>query len=113
MESAIARKLSFIGERAGVKDREVAQLLGARPETISRWKRGRVEPQRDKLDRLLELAWLVEQLGDVYPSSDDARMWLFSRHRLLKGDTPADRIQEGHLEDVLALIDQLRDGAYV
>jgi transcriptional regulator with XRE-family HTH domain len=113
MSSAVARKLGVICDRAGVNSREVAELLGTAPETVSRWRKGRAEPQRDKLERLLELEWLADQLGDVYPSPGDARMWLLSRHRLLGGDTPASRIEKGKIEDVLALIAQIRDGAYV
>jgi hypothetical protein len=33
--------------------------------------------------------------------------------QLLKSETPADRIKAGKLDDVLALIAQLKDGAYV
>ncbi len=33
--------------------------------------------------------------------------------RLLGGERPADRIQQGKTDDVLALIAQLRDGAFV
>jgi Protein of unknown function (DUF2384) len=40
-------------------------------------------------------------------------MWLFAPRRLLGGERPADRIQQGKLDDVLALIAQLRDGAFV
>ncbi|MGH3968988.1 MAG: antitoxin Xre/MbcA/ParS toxin-binding domain-containing protein [Mycobacterium sp.] len=40
-------------------------------------------------------------------------MWLFSPHRLLGGERPADRIAHGDADAVLALIDQLRDGAYM
>ena len=111
--TAVAKKLVHISETAGIKSREVAQLLDTTPETVSRWKSGRVDPQREKLDRLLELEWLVEQLAELYPQADDARLWLFSRHKLLQGDTPANRIQKGQLNDVLELIAQVKDGAYI
>jgi len=55
--TAVARRIVHISDAAGVKAREVAQLLDTTPETVSRWKSGRVEPQREKLDRLLELEW--------------------------------------------------------
>jgi transcriptional regulator with XRE-family HTH domain len=109
--TAVATRLDTIRQRAGIRSREVAQLLGTTPETVSRWQRGRVEPGPDRLERLLTLEWLVEQLSDFYPP-DEARLWLFSHHRLLEGDRPADRIQRGQVDDVLALIAQLRDGAY-
>lgn len=110
--SAVATRLETIRTRGGMRAREVAQLLDTTPETVSRWQTGKSEPQPDRLQRLLTLEWLVDRLADIY-APDEARLWLFSHHRLLHGDRPADRIQNGQLEDVLALIDQLRDGAYI
>lgn len=92
--------------------REVAQLLDTTPQTVSRWRTGRVEPQPDRLRRLLTLEWLVGELAEFY-EPQEARPWLFAPHRLLAGERPADRIQQGKLDDVLALIAQLRDGAFV
>jgi uncharacterized protein (DUF2384 family) len=110
--SAIAVRLDSIKSKGGVRSREIAQLLETTPQTISRWQTGRAEPQPDGLQRLLALEWLVERLADLY-TPDEARLWLFSRHTLLDGRRPADVIAEGRTEDVLALIDQLRDGAYL
>ena len=56
--------------------------------------------------------WLAEELSEFY-SPQQARLWLFKPHKLLNGDTPADRIRAGKLQDVRALIAQLKDGAYV
>jgi|ERR1700693_640575 len=110
--SAVGKRIDEIKKKGGIKGRDIAQMLGTTPETVSRWSAGRVEPQPDRLQRLLTLEWLVENLGDLYPP-EEARLWLFSPHRLLGGKPPAERIQEGKLDDVLAVIDQLRDGAYV
>jgi len=51
------------------------------------------------------------QLSELYETAE-ARLWLFSPHRLLGGDRPADRIHAEKTDDVLALIAQLRDGAF-
>lgn len=110
--SAVASRLDAIRDRGGIKGREIAQLLDTTPETVSRWNTGKTEPQPDRLQRLLTLEWLLDQLSDLY-EPDEARLWLFSPHRLLDGDRPADRIQAGRVDDVLALIAQLRDGAFV
>ncbi|MCC6226364.1 MAG: DUF2384 domain-containing protein [Microthrixaceae bacterium] len=90
----------------------MAQLLATTPQTVSRWQTGRAEPQPEGLKRLLELEWLVEQLGGFYEPGE-ARLWLFSRHAQLGGRAPAELIAEGHIDEVLAVIDQLRDGAYI
>lgn len=112
MPGAVAARIDAIKKHAGVRSREIAQLLDTTPQTISRWQQGHVDPQPTKLQQLLTLEWLASQLHEFYPP-DEARLWLFSPHRLLAGQTPADRIQSGAAQDVLALIDQLRDGAFV
>lgn len=112
MSGALAERLDNIRERAGIRSRDVAQLLNTTPQTVSRWQTGKVDPQPDRLQRLLTLEWLVGELSELY-EPDEARLWLFARHRLLNGDRPADRIQAGQVDDVLALISQLRDGAFV
>ena len=110
--TALTRRLDAIRDQIGVQGREIAQLLGTTPQTVSRWHTGKAEPQRRSLDRLLALAWLAEELAEFYPA-DEARLWLFSPHRLLGGLRPADRIEEDRIDDVLALVAQLRDGSYV
>jgi Protein of unknown function (DUF2384) len=112
IKNAIAKRIDEIKRKGGIKGRDIAQLLDTTPETVSRWSVGAVEPQRGSLQALLALEWLVDNLEDLY-APDEARLWLFAPHRLLGGKSPAERIQAGKLEDVLAVIDQLRDGAYV
>jgi transcriptional regulator with XRE-family HTH domain len=112
MAGAVATRLNVIRDRGGIKAREVAQLLDTTPQTVSRWHTGKVEPQPERLQRLLTLEWLISELSEFY-EPDEAHLWLFAPHRLLGGERPADRIQEGKVDDVLALIAQLRDGAFV
>jgi len=111
MSAAVANRLVSIRQRGGIKSREVAQLLNTTPETVSRWQSGRVDPQPDRLQKLLFLEWIVGELAEFY-EADEARLWLFTPHRLLGGETPAQRIQNDKIEDVQALLAQLRDGAY-
>jgi len=111
MSAALAERLERILERGGIKGREVAQLLETTPETVSRWKTGKTEPQPDRLEKLLILEFLVGELAEFY-QPDEARLWLFAPHKLLAGDRPADRIQQGLVDDVRAIIAQLKDGAY-
>ena len=112
MSSALAERLERIKELAGITGRDVAQLLDTTPETISRWSTGNVDPQRDRLQRLLELEFFLSELAEFY-SPEEAKQWLFSPHKQLGGETAAARIQAGKTQDVFALLDQLRSGAYV
>jgi uncharacterized protein (DUF2384 family) len=60
----------------------------------------------------MELAFVVEQLSDLYAPSE-ARTWLLSPQKLLGGQVPAELIQANRVDEVLALIHQLRDGTYL
>ena len=112
MASALAERLERIKNLGGISGRDVAQLLDTTPETVSRWSSGKIDPQRDRLRRLLELEFFLSELSEFYPP-EEAKLWLFSPHKLLGGDTAAARIQAGKTQDVLALVDQLRSGAYI
>ena len=110
--SAVAARLERIRRRGGISGREVAQLLNTTPQTVSRWKQGRASPQPDRLDRLLWLDWIADQLHEVY-EPEEARLWLFAPHPELDGKRPADLIAANQTDEVLAIIDRLRSGAYV
>lgn len=114
MSQALATRLEAIRDRGGVKSRDIAQLLDTTPQTVSRWQSGKTEPQRDQLQKLLALEWLIGQLADLY-TPDEAKLWLFSPHRLLGGGSPAERIQANGadgIEEVLAVISQIKEGAF-
>ena len=112
MASALAERLEKIKELGGITGRDVAQLLDTTPETVSRWSTGKIDPQRERLQRLLELEFFLTELSEFY-SPEEAKLWLFSPHKLLGGETAAARIQAGKTQDVFALIEQLRSGAYL
>jgi transcriptional regulator with XRE-family HTH domain len=110
--SAVANRLEQIRKRGGIKSREVAQILDTTPQTVSRWQTGKSQPRSGILERLLLLEYVLDRLSDFYPPGE-ARLWLFAPHRLLDGDSPAQRIRDGNEEAVLTIIDQLQSGAYV
>ena len=109
---AVARRLETIKEKAAMRSTEVAHLLGTRPETVSRWNRGRAYPQPRKEKTLLELAYIVDQLADFY-EPDEARQWIFAPQRLLDGQSPAELIQGGHIDEVRHLVNQLREAVHM
>jgi len=110
--NAISRRLDAIQQKGSLKSVDIANVLGARPETVSRWNQGKAFPQPDKEKLILELEYIVDQLADFY-EPQDARLWLFSRQKLLNGQRPADLIHQGHTEDVIQAIGQLREGVYL
>jgi uncharacterized protein (DUF2384 family) len=111
MSGAVARKLESIRNKGAMKNIEVANLLGTRPETVSRWNQGRAYPHASTEKLLLELEFIVDQLSDFYEPSE-ARQWIFSPQKLLGGISPAELIQEGRIGEVRRLVNQLREGVY-
>jgi transcriptional regulator with XRE-family HTH domain len=112
MTSAVARKLESLREKGAMRHTEVANLLGTRPETVSRWNQGRAYPHARTERLLLELEFIIDQLADFYEPRE-ARQWIFSPQRLLGGVSPAELIREGRIEEVRRLVDQLRDAVYL
>ena len=110
--NAIARKIAAIQQKAEMQSVDIANVLGTRPETVSRWNQGKAFPQPDKEKLLLELEYIVDQLADLYDPTE-ARLWLFSRQKVLNGSTPASLIQAGRTDEVLKVIGQLLDSVYI
>ena len=111
MSNAIARKLDCIQQKSAMRSVDVANVVGARPETVSRWNQGKAFPRPDAQKLLLELEYIVDQLSDFYEPRD-ARLWMFSRQKLLGGEIPAELIQKGRSAEVIAVIDQLREAVF-
>lgn len=112
MSNAIARKLDSIQEKSAMRSVDVANLLGARPETVSRWNQGKAFPRPDAQKNLLALEYIVDELSDIYEPKE-ARLWLFSRQKVLGGSSPADLIQEGKVDAVIDAIERLKAGVFV
>ena len=112
MSNAIARKIGSIEQKGGMRSVDVANILGTRPETVSRWNQGKAFP-RGKTERaLLDLEYIVDQLSDFYEPLE-ARVWLYSRQRLLDGESPVSLIQQGNSEAVMQILDELRDSVFL
>ena len=112
MTSAVARKLESIRRKGAMRHTEVANLLGTRPETVSRWNKGHAYPVPNFEKTLLELEYIVDQLSDFY-EPNEARQWIFAPQKLLEGKSPAELIRNGRIDDVMQLVIQLRDAVYM
>lgn len=111
MPTSVARKVESIKKRASISSSNIAQLVGTTPQTLSRWSTGKHEPHREHLERLLTLDYVAEQLSEFFEPAD-VKMWLFAPHPELSGSRPADLLAQGKLDEVLAVIERLRDSAY-
>jgi transcriptional regulator with XRE-family HTH domain len=112
MTSAVARRLDSLRTKGAMRHIEVANLLGTRPETVSRWNQGRAYPHASTEKTLLELEYIVDQLADFY-KPNEARQWIFAPQKLLEGASPAELIRNGRIDEVMRLVSQLRDAVYL
>jgi putative toxin-antitoxin system antitoxin component (TIGR02293 family) len=112
MTSAVSRKIDSIKQRTSIPASSIAEMIGASPQTLSRWAKGKNDPQREHLDRLLEFDYLTERLAEFF-EPEDARLWLFAPHPQLHGERPADLVAKGRQKEVLAVIARLQDSAFV
>jgi hypothetical protein len=110
--NAIARRLEAIQTKGAMRSADVANVLDVRPETVSRWNQGKALPHPATEKQLLELEFIVDQLSDFY-EPHEARLWIFSRQRMLNGEIPAELIQKGRVDEVLTIVNQLRDSVYL
>jgi transcriptional regulator with XRE-family HTH domain len=109
--SAVAKRLDSLRAKGAMKNVEVADLLGTRPETVSRWNQGRAYPHANTEKTLLELEYVIDQLSDFY-EPNEARQWIFAPQKLLDGVSPAELIRAGRIDEVMRLVSQLRDAVY-
>jgi transcriptional regulator with XRE-family HTH domain len=109
MTTAIATKLADISDSLLMSQEEIGEVIGASGRTVSRWTSGEVAPQRAARQRLLEFAYVADELSKVM-KPEDANLWVFAPNALLQHDSPADRIRHGDYRTVLALIEALADG---
>ena len=112
MTSAVAKRLDALRIKGAMKNIEVANLLGTRPETVSRWNQGRAYPRATTEKTLLELEYIIDQLADFY-EPNEARQWIFAPQRLLAGASPAELIQNGRIDEVMRLVAQIRDAVHL
>lgn len=110
--NAIARRLASIQTKGAMHSADVANILNVRPETVSRWNKGKALPHPNTEKQLLELEFILDKLADLY-EPHDARLWLFARQRLLQDQVPAELIQQGRVDEVLAVVNQLLDGVHL
>jgi Protein of unknown function (DUF2384) len=110
--SAVAKKLDSLLAKGAMKNIDVANLLGTRPETVSRWNSGRAYPHGATEKTLLELEYIIDLLADFY-EPNEARQWIFAPQKLLAGESPARLIRTGRIDEVMRLVGQLRDSVHL
>ncbi len=109
--TAISRILDFLKDDGGLQGKDIANIVAVSPATVSRWSSGKTTPDLRTQTVIAELRYVVDRLADVY-TPDETRLWLHSKHPMLKSARAIDLINAGRTEDVLAVIEALDAGAY-
>lgn len=109
---AVSRLVRDLEHYGGLRGRDIANIMGVSPPTVSRWRKGEGGPTIEKQRAIAELRWVAERLSDFY-QPDEARLWLQSAHPQLKGERPYDLINQGRTAEVLEVIERLDSGVYL
>jgi len=88
---------------------ELAGVTGVSERQVQRWASGASRPEGRSRTKLLEMHYIIEQLREVY-TDEGAEIWLHGRNHALGGRRPIDFLEEGQIDVVLEIIEQLRVG---
>jgi transcriptional regulator with XRE-family HTH domain len=111
MATAVSRIIDHLRTDGGLQGKDIANIVSVSPATVSRWSSGKATPDLRTQTVIAELRYVVDRLSDFY-TPDEARLWLHTRHPMLKGERAIDLINGGQTETVLAVIEALDSGAY-
>jgi transcriptional regulator with XRE-family HTH domain len=106
MVDALHERLDAIRRKGALKNVQLAKLIGMRPETVTRWNRGRSTPHASTDQILAELECVLDDLGAKF-SPQEKRRWFFAPNRSLQGSAPAELVRRGHMEEVRLLVDSV------
>lgn len=108
---AIAALIDNLRVRGGLKASDIANIAAVSPATVSRWVAGTATPHPRTQLLISDLRYVVDRLAEFYEPGE-ARLWLYSKHPLLKGERAVDLIHGGRADAVLGIIESLAEGTY-
>ena len=111
MVTALAKILGRLKDEGGLQGRDIANIVSTSPPTVSRWLKGTASPDIKTQARIAQLGYLVDRLSEYY-TADETRLWLHTPHPMLGGKRAIDVLNDGGMEDVLAVIESIDTGAY-
>jgi hypothetical protein len=103
---------SLVGEirRGGVTTAEIGQITGVQERQVQNWAAGTYRPASEARDRLVDIYYIIQQLGGVY-RPEGVEIWLHSRNRELNGLRPIEMLIDGEFEPVVNAVLRLHAGA--
>ena len=112
MGTAITKTIDDLRRRGGLSEVDIANVADVSKATVSRWTAGKAVPQARTQLLLSDMRYVVDCLGEFH-TSDESRVWLYSRNALLDGRTAIDLVREGRTEQVLGAIERMAALNYV
>ncbi len=91
--------------------REIAEASGVAERQIHHWRAGETKPRGSARERLLELQYVIEGLGEIYTPEGVEVFW-HGRQRELGGKRPSELAAGGNYEPIVELVGELRDSNY-
>ncbi len=85
---------------SGITQQELGHAVGASVRSVQNWASGDAAPRGVKAERLLDVKFIVEELGSVY-SEEGIEIWLRARNRNLHGKRPIDLLTAGQIDEVV------------
>lgn len=110
MESGYYRRIVQDLRETALTTDELATIAHVKERQIYHWSAGTHKPAGAARDRLLETAYVIEQLKDVY-APEGVDIWVHGRNRDLGGQRPIDLLRSGEFAQVLNAVERLKTGA--
>ena len=111
MTDAVSKIIEGLRDRGGLKGTDVANIASVSPAMVSSWTAGKALPHPKTQLIISDLRYVVDRLSEFY-SSNEIRLWLYSKHRLLNGERAVDLINRGETERILGVIESLGEGNF-
>lgn len=96
--------------KSGLALSEIGRITGVRERQVQNWASGSSRPSSETRDRLVDVHYIVRQLGAVY-RPEGIEIWLHARNPQLGGERPIDLLIGGKFQPVVAAVERLATGA--
>ena len=96
--------------RRGLTAQEVASVVDVQVRQVQHWAAGNNRPQGLARERLLDLDYIVELLGEVY-DDEGVQIWLHGKNRAFDGQRPLDLLVNGEFQLISTAVERLASGA--
>lgn len=110
MESGVYSRIVQDLRATALTTHEIGEITHVKERQVHNWAAGSHQPRAAARDRLLELAYIVGELQDVY-TPEGVDIWLHGRNKSLNGQRPLDLMIAGDFPTVLHAVERLKTGA--